>query len=241
MQDCSRRGFLARAAALSTALPVGAAMAEGYPSRPIRIITPNSAGSSVDNLARRVGNHLNRAWGVPVVVENIAGAGGIIGTEKLIAAPADGLTLAIVAKNHVILPLVNPAVRYDALAQVTPVCTILESCGVLAARPGFPAKTAAEMIAYAKANPGKVNFGTSGIGTSVDLQGRLLQQIGGIEVVNVAYRGVASLVPDLMSGMVDVAVFGGRRGGRGTCWGGGAARARRRCCSIRAGWGDSAC
>ncbi|GAA5235300.1 Bug family tripartite tricarboxylate transporter substrate binding protein [Verticiella sediminum] len=208
MHKLSRRGFLGTAAVLGAALPLTAVRADPYPSRPIRLITPNSAGSSVDKLARRVGDHLNRGLGTAVVVENIPGAGGIIGTERLISSPPDGYTLALVAKNHIIIPLVNTAVRYDALKQVTPVCTVLESCGVLAARPGFPAKTAADLIAYARQYPGKVNFGSSGVGTSVDLQGRVLQQIGGIDVVNVAYRGVSALVPDLMSGVVDVAFFG---------------------------------
>jgi tripartite-type tricarboxylate transporter receptor subunit TctC len=208
MTSIGRRQFLGYGSAMSAIFPMAPALADEYPSKPIRIITPNSAGSSVDNLARRVGDHLSHAWGISVIVDNTPGAGGIIGTEKLIASPADGYTIAVVATNHIILPHVNSAVRYDALAQITPVCTILDSCGVVAARPGFPAKTAGELITYAKANPGKLNFGTSGVGTSVDLSGRLLQKIGGIDVVNVPYRGVSTLVPDLRSGAVDVAVFG---------------------------------
>lgn len=193
------------AALLSTAQR---AAAETYAARQVRIITPNSAGSSVDVLARRVGTFLGQELGSTFFVENVPGAGGIIGTETLMRAAPDGATLAVVASNHVVIPHVNPKVRYDPLKQVTPIALILEGPLVLAARPGFPAKNAGELIAWCKANPGKLNFGTSGIGTTVDLAGRALQQIGGIEVVNVSYRGVSALLPDLIGGQVDVAVFG---------------------------------
>lgn len=207
-EHINRRTWLAGAAA-SVFLPTAqGALAQTYPARQVRIITPNSSGSSVDVLARRVSTFLGQETGQSFFVDNLPGAGGIIGTETLIRSAPDGYTLAIVASNHVVIPHVNPKVRYDALEQVTPIALILEGPLVLAARTGFPAKNAAELIAWCKANPGKLNFGTSGVGTTVDLAGRALQQAGGIEVVNVAYRGVSALVPDLISGQVDVAFFG---------------------------------
>lgn len=204
--DLNRRTWIAGVAATAlfpAALP---AFGADYPKRPIRVITPNSAGSSVDILARRVATFLGAELGQSAFVENLPGAGGIIGTEALLRAAPDGYTIAVVASNHVVIPHVNPKVRYDALKQFTPIAMILEGGLVLAARPGFPAKNAGEMIAWAKANPGKMNFGTSGVGTTVDLAGRALQHAGGIDVVNVAYKGVSALLPDLMSGQVDVAV-----------------------------------
>lgn len=210
MSQITRRQFIACATltALSVA-PIGKALAaESYPSKSVRIITPNSGGSSVDLLARRVATFLNQSTGKPFYVENLPGAGGIIGTEALIRAEPDGYTLAVVASNHVVIPHVNPRVKYDALKQVTPIAMISQGPLILAARPGFPAKNAAELIKWCKENPGKLNFGTSGVGTTVDLAGRALQQIGHIKVTNVAYRGVSSLIPDLISGQIDVAVFG---------------------------------
>jgi tripartite-type tricarboxylate transporter receptor subunit TctC len=204
----NRRTLLAGAAASWLMPAARIAFADTYPSHQIRLITPNSAGSSVDILARRIAGSLGKDFGQTLYVDNLPGAGGIIGTETLIRAAPDGYTLAVVASNHVVLPHVNPKVRYDAIKQITPVAMILEGPLILAARPGFLAKNAAELIAWCKANPGKLNFGTSGVGTTVDLAGRALQQAGGIEVANVAYRGVSALVPDLISGQVDVGVFG---------------------------------
>lgn len=210
MSRISRRRFIAYASlAAVAASPMGRVIAANpYPSKNVRIVTPNSGGSSVDLLARRVATYLNQSTGKAFYVENLPGAGGIIGTEALVRAEPDGYTLAVVASNHVVLPHVNPRVKYDALKQVTPIAMISEGPLILAARPGFPAKNAAELIKWCKENPGKLNFGTSGVGTTVDLAGRALQQIGQIKVTNVAYRGVSSLIPDLISGQVDVAVFG---------------------------------
>lgn len=209
MTQISRRTLLRGSAATALFSTFGPAFADIYPSRPVRLVIPNSAGSSVDILARRVGTLLGASLGQSFYIENLPGAGGIIGTQNLIRSVPDGYSLSIVASNHVVIPHVNPkSVRYDALKQVTPIALILEGPLVLAARKGFPAANAGELIAYCKANPGKVTFGTSGLGTTVDLAGRALQQVGQINVVNVPYRGVASLVPDVLSGQVDVAVFG---------------------------------
>jgi tripartite-type tricarboxylate transporter receptor subunit TctC len=208
MTAVTRRTLVRCAVAAALLSTIGVALAQPYPSKQVRVITPNSAGSSVDLLARRVAQSLDKSTGGTFYVDNQPGAGGIIGTEALIRSKPDGYTLAVVASNHVVIPHINSNAKYDALKQVTPVALILEGPLVLATRPGFPAKNAAELIQWAKANPGKLKFGTSGVGTTVDLAGRALQQIGGIEVTNVPYKGVSGLVPDLLSGQIDVAVFG---------------------------------
>lgn len=209
MHHLNRRAFMASTAVIGLQPVLGSAFANTtYPTRQVRVITPNSAGSSVDVLARRVAEYLGSTMGQAFFVENLPGAGGIIGTETLIRSAPDGYTLAVVASNHVVIPHVNPKVRYDALKQVTPIAMLLEGPLVLAARKDFPAKNAAELLQWCKANPRKLNFGTSGVGTTVDLAGRSLQQSAKVEVLNVPYRGVSALVPDLLSGEIDVAVFG---------------------------------
>lgn len=206
MKKYSRRTMLSVLAA-SCYLPMLSARAEDYPARPIRIITTSTAGSSVDVLARRIAKYFGESLGQSSYVDNVAGAGGIIGTEQLIRSKPDGYTLAVVAKSHVITPLINKAARYNVLTQTTAICMLQESCSVLVASRHFPADTIAQLVAYAKRNPGKVNFGFGGLGTTNDLQGRLIQQLAQIDVLNVPYKGAAGLLSDLLAGTVDVAVM----------------------------------
>lgn len=158
------RAFFHSAAALALGLSLGAAQAQGYPAKPISLIVPFSAGGGVDATARLLTAKLGELLKQPVVIENVAGAAGTIGTQKAARSPADGYTLLFaVASPLNVAPLVAPsAVRYDTFKDFVPVATVGTSPFVLIGKPALPARTAGELIQLAKAQPGKLNFGTDG-------------------------------------------------------------------------------
>jgi tripartite-type tricarboxylate transporter receptor subunit TctC len=177
--------------------------AGSYPDRPIRIICASPAGGGTDASSRAVGRHLQQLWGQPAVVENRSGGANNIAAELVAKADPDGHTLLATTGNVV---FVNAALfkrlNYDPAA-LEPVATLGQALSALTVRKDFPAKTVPEMIAYAKANPGKVTFGSTGAGSSVHLAMELLQMQTGIQLVHVPYRGMTALVNDLAGGHVD--------------------------------------
>jgi tripartite-type tricarboxylate transporter receptor subunit TctC len=177
------------------------AQAPNYPARQIQVVVPFPAGGSADYFARSIFNRLGPVIGQPIVIENKPGAGGIIGAKSVIAAPPDGYTLLVSAVASVLVPphLSTPP-AFDARKDLTPVTGIGTVPAVLVVSPTLNVKTFKEFLAYAQANPGKLNLATSGAGTISDLTGELLMRETGVKVVPVHYRGAPPAVTDLLGG-----------------------------------------
>lgn len=211
-----RQRLAAWIASLTALLAVAlgcASLARAQPAwpavRPITIIVPFSAGGSVDATARVLAQDLVARLGQAVVVENIAGAGGTIGVARAVQSAPDGYTLVMGADSPIaIAPLVNPtAVRYDALKDLAPVGLVTTAPMVLAARPGLPAGNLAEVLALARAQPGKLTYATSGIGTVLHLAMEMIKERAKADIVHVPYRGGAQIVTDLAGNQVDLAML----------------------------------
>lgn len=173
--------------------------------KPIRIIVPLAAGSTVDAVARALTPGFSKATGHPVIVENIVGAGGIPGTAQLVKAPKDGMTLGMISSNHVINPGIYKSVPYDTLKDITPIVVIATVPLVLVVHPSVPARNVKELIDLAKAKPGTLNYGSAGNGSTLHLAGELLRSEADIDMKHVPYRGTGPLVTDLIGGQVQVA------------------------------------
>ncbi|OUL99800.1 Bug family tripartite tricarboxylate transporter substrate binding protein [Variovorax sp. JS1663] len=199
-----RRAIACLASAALLASPLGT-LAQSAPSdKPIRLVVPLAAGSTVDAVARAIAPGFGRATGHPVVVENIAGAGGIPGTTQVVKAPKDGLTLGMISSNHVINPGIYKSVPYDSLKDITPIAVLATVPLVLVVHPSLPVKNVAELLALAKAKPGTLNFGSAGNGSTLHLAGELLVSETGIDIKHVPYRGTGPLVTDLIGGQVQL-------------------------------------
>jgi tripartite-type tricarboxylate transporter receptor subunit TctC len=199
----TRRIVLLAAAVVITA--IGGAGAQPYPSRPIKVIVPFAPGGA-DVIARLVGDRITAALGQPVVIENRpGGAGGTVGTKAVTTAEPDGYTLTLASPGPItVAPAVNKNLDYDPIKQLVPVAMIASSPFVLVINPNVPAKSVAELVAYAKANPGKVNFVSPGFGTSSHLFGELLRQSTGAQLVHIPYRGATPAIVDLVAGQVQL-------------------------------------
>src|SRR5947209_738032 len=196
-----RRQFLhlaARAAAVP-AIP-RVAWAQTYPSRPVRWIVPYPAGGPTDIVARLMGQWLSERLGQQFVIENRPGAAGNIGTEAVVKAPPDGCTLLQVTVTNAINATLYDKLNFDFVRDIAPVAGVSLSVGVMQVNPSVPAKTVPEFIAYAKANPGKLNMGSGGNGTIQHLYGELFKAMAGVEILHVSYRGSAPALTDLIGG-----------------------------------------
>jgi tripartite-type tricarboxylate transporter receptor subunit TctC len=201
--------FIRIAATVAAALLVPAVQAQGYPTRPVKIIVPFSPGGFTDVVARILQTQLGAALGQPVVIENKPGAGSTIGTAEVSKAKPDGYTLAMVSTTHVISPSLYRQMPYDALRDFTPVMKLAEGPYVLVVHPSLPARTVKELIALAKAEPGKVDYASSGNGSSQHLVGALFGQMAGISLNHVPYKGSGQAMQDLVGGQVKVSFVGG--------------------------------
>jgi tripartite-type tricarboxylate transporter receptor subunit TctC len=201
MQPACRFARLALAAAAFALAPC-IAHGQAYPSKPIRWIVPFPPGGSTDILARVVGQKLTEAWGQPVVIENKGGAGGTIGATEVARARANGYTLLMGAIHHTIASSVYPSLPYDFLRDFAPVTVVAIVPNVLVVNPSVPAKSVPELITYAKANPGKLTYGSAGVGTAHHLIGAKFNLEAGVDIVHVPYKGSAPAVTDLVSGQV---------------------------------------
>jgi tripartite-type tricarboxylate transporter receptor subunit TctC len=193
--------ILLAGAALVAAAP---AVAADYPNKPVRWVVPYPPGGTTDILARLIGDYLSKQLGQTFIIENKPGGGNNIGTEFVARAPHDGYTLLLVNPANGINQSLYKNLKFDILTDIVPVAGITRVPNVMEVNPNFPAKTVAEFIAYAKANPGKVNMGSSGTGTSVHMSGELFMSMTGIKMAHVPYRGSAPALTDLMAGTVDV-------------------------------------
>jgi tripartite-type tricarboxylate transporter receptor subunit TctC len=183
-----------------------AAAAQEFPSKPIRIIIPGAPGSSLDSTGRELANHLQQAWGVPMVLEYKPGGGSGIGADYVAKSPPDGYTWLIAPYNVLTLNqhLYNNPLH--PLKEFTPVSTIASVPFVLVVHPSVPANTIAELVAYAKANPGKLNYGTAGAGSAQHLGGALFNSLAKTDIVEVGYKGGAAAITDLLAGRIQVYV-----------------------------------
>jgi tripartite-type tricarboxylate transporter receptor subunit TctC len=185
----------------------GPASAQAYPSKPITLVVAYPPGGSTDLTGRALGVELSHRLGVPVIIENVGGAGGAIGAQKVANAAPDGYTLLAGASNELaISKLVNANVKYEA-KDFTPIGLIASQPLVLVAAPGAGVKNSGEFLALLKKNPGKYSYGSSGVGTSLHLAGEMLKQQGGIFMTHVPYRGVAPLTNDLLGGNIEFGMF----------------------------------
>ena len=189
-------------AVVAAAGPLDAA-AQAYPTRPIRLVVPYPAGGAGDVHARLIGQALSTLLGQPVVVENRAGASGNLGSDHVAKAAPDGHTLLMNTTNLTIAPAFSTKLPFNVLTDLAPITTSLTSQNLLVVRTSLPVKSIAELVGHARANPGKLSFGSSGIGTPM-LTMELLKMLTGTDLVHVPYKGDAPAITDLMGGQIDV-------------------------------------
>ena len=196
--------FLLGVSAFALAAIAGA-QAPAYPTKPIRLVVPFPAGGATDILAREVAKHLTDAWGQSVVVDNRPGAGGNIGSELVAKAAPDGYTLEMgTVGTHAINASLYSKMPYDHVRDFVPVILVAGVPNVLEVNPALPVNSVQELIAYAKANPGKLNFASSGSGTSIHLSGELFKVMAGVQMTHVPYKGSAPALQDLLGGQVQL-------------------------------------
>ena len=206
MKTSMRQAMLALLGGALFALPaIAAAQPPAYPTKPIRLVVPFPAGGATDIFAREVAKHLTEAWGQSVVVDNRPGAGGNIGSELVAKAPPDGYTLEMgTVGTHAINASLYSTLPYDHVKDFVPVILVAGVPNVLEVNPAVPVNSVQELIAYAKANPGKLNFASSGSGTSIHLSGELFKVMAGVQMTHVPYKGSAPALQDLIGGQVQL-------------------------------------
>ena len=199
--NSERRAFNA---ALASAALLGTlqARAQSFPERPVRMICPYGTGTVSDRLSRALGQQLNVAWGQPVVVENVTGAGGVIGIQALAKSPPDGHTIAMIASNFAMNPAVYPKLSYDTFNDFKPVVHLTFNHFAFVVHPSFPARTLEEFIALAKARPGAIDFASSGTGGSPHLAVELLAYLAKIKLTHIPYKSNGQAVTDVLGGTV---------------------------------------
>ncbi|MDR2331086.1 MAG: tripartite tricarboxylate transporter substrate binding protein [Comamonas sp.] len=197
-------GLLAWAASMVA----GAQAAADYPSKPITLVIAYPPGGSTDAVGRMVGTELAQRLKQPVVIENLGGAGGAIGAQKVARAPADGYTLLLAANNEMaIAPLINKAIKYRVFEDFTPISLVATQPMVLVASQASGVKNTQEFLSLLRKNPGKYSYGSSGVGTALHIAGEMVQQAGDVTMTHVPYKGVAPLTNDLLGGSLEFGVF----------------------------------
>ena len=198
-----RRQFLHLASG-AVALPALSriASAQTYPTRPVRLVVGFAAGQAIDILARLIAQSLSERFGQQFVVENRPGGGGNIATEAVVRAPPDGYTLLAVGSNNMINATLYEKLNFDFIRDIALVASIYRVPQVMEVNPSFPAKTLPELIAYAKANPGKINFASAGNGSVAHVTAELFKMMAGVNMQHVPYRGAAPALTDLLGGQV---------------------------------------
>lgn len=201
----ARRRFLQFAAGIVTFPVVGStARAEGYPARPIRLIVPQAAGGAADISARLIGQWLAERLGQSCTIDNRPGAGGNIGTEAVVTAEPDDYTLLLAGSFNAINATLYDKLSFNFIRDIAPVSGIMRNPLVMAVHPAVPANSVAELIKYAKANPGKLNFGSAGNGSPQHMAGELFRMMTGVDMVHVRYRGSAAMLTDLLRGEIQL-------------------------------------
>lgn len=202
----SRRAALAAIGGALLLSRIGARAADAYPAKPVRLVVAWPPGSSADTSARLLAQKLGESLGQSFIVDNRPGASGIIGTESVLRAPADGYTLLFNTANHASNKVVFPKLSYDPVTDFVPVSMVHRNVLSISVHPSLPVKTLEDFLQYAKAKPGTLSFGTPGLGTPHQLAGELLKQRAGIDMVHIPYKGGGPAVADLISGQIPVSV-----------------------------------
>jgi tripartite-type tricarboxylate transporter receptor subunit TctC len=189
-------------ATLLACLGIGAAAAQGYPVKPLRIVVPFAPGGPNDILARVIGQKLTEAWGQQTIVENRPGGGTVIGTEVVAKSPPDGYTLLMVSTSHTTNPTLLHKLPFDTLRDLAPVIQVASSSNVVITHPSLPAKSVNELIAVARTRPDQVAYGSGGNGTSTHLAGAMLALMGSVKMIHVPYKGGGPATIALLSGEI---------------------------------------
>jgi tripartite-type tricarboxylate transporter receptor subunit TctC len=196
------------AAAMLAACGVASAQSS-FPSKPVHIFVPYSAGGGVDILARTLADVVSRQWGQTVVVENRPGAGGVVASQALVASPPDGYTLIVVASGHATNPFLYPKIPYDTFSDFTPISLLASSPNILLVRADSPFRTVGDVIAQARAKPGSLSVGHAGTGTSTHLALELLKSLAKIDINPIPYKGGAPAINDLLGGQIPLSFNNG--------------------------------
>ncbi|HET9025440.1 MAG TPA: tripartite tricarboxylate transporter substrate binding protein [Burkholderiaceae bacterium] len=205
--DDARRRLIGAVALLPVASTVRAAHHDDYPDKPVRLVVPFPPGGGADNLARAIMPRVSHALGKPIVIDNRPGAGGNVGAELVAGSPPDGYTLLYGTNGtHSINQTLYQNLRFDPIKDFAPVSRMTEIAAMLVVNPQLPVLTTTQLIRYAKANPGKVNFASAGNGTTSHLSGELFKTMTGLDIVHIPYRGGGAAVTDLISGQVQMMI-----------------------------------
>jgi tripartite-type tricarboxylate transporter receptor subunit TctC len=198
-----RRTLIKAAALIAGGIYPKLAGAAGYPERPIRLVVPGGAGGSTDAVARIIQSAAQQRLGKPLVIENIVGAGGVVGTLEVVRSPPDGYTLLLASMGtHVLVPLLVPTAGFDTLRDLAPVTKLVSVPGIILATPDLPVQTLSELIAFARAAPQPLAYGTPGVGTSAHLIAELLCARAGIKLLQIPYKSSPQSYVDLMAGRI---------------------------------------
>ncbi len=204
--QCPTTRLVRRLAAtfLLSALPL-VAQAQAFPSRPIKMICPFTAGGSIDKLARLVSKKMEESLNQPVLVENRGGGGGVIGTKAMIDSKPDGYTIAILSPGSTSIPAaLNPKMPYNIEKDMTYIVALASYVGAALVSPEFPPRTVKELVDYVKKNPDKVTFGSSGVGSSVHMMGELFAHAAGIKMLHIPFKGGGNGITDVLGGHVSI-------------------------------------
>ena len=200
-----RRLFCLSTFAASALTAMGARAADAFPTRPVRVIVPYAAGGGPDVLARQFGPMLGEALGQSIVMENKVGAAGVLAAQYVAQTAADGYTLLLGSNTHLIQKLLQPSLKFDPVAEFTPVCNMAASPTLMVVRADGPYRKVEDVIAFGKANPGKMNYGSGGIGTSAHLAGATLVSLAGLKATHIPLKGSVEITASLLRGDTDFA------------------------------------
>jgi tripartite-type tricarboxylate transporter receptor subunit TctC len=188
----------------SCAVTPSFAQTSEFPNKPIKIVIGFTPGGSTDTVGRQIANSFSKILGQSVIVENKPGANGNLATDSVRRSPPDGYTIFYTSIGHVTNPLIYPDAKYDPIKDFTPIGQILSGPNVLVVPANSKFKTVKDLIDYGRANPGKINWASSGVGSSLHLSGLLFMQLSGVDMVHIPYKGAGSLMPHLLAGTVDL-------------------------------------
>ena len=196
-----------RIIAVSFALALGIAQAQQYPAKTVRIVVPFPPGGPTDIAARFVASHFTKAFDHPAMVENITGAGGIVGSDRVAKSPPDGYTVLMGSSNAFsVAHLLYPNIPFDAVKDFAPISVVIRTPNYLVVNPKVPANTVQELIAFARKNPGKLNYSSAGAGTSTHMNMELFKRMTGVFILHVPYKGSAPSVASVVAGETDIAM-----------------------------------